>query len=68
MPLIGIKNELLNGDLQIIPVKGLPIRTQWNLIWLKSKNLSPSAKAFIEYLQLEKEHIIQENFTWIDEY
>ena len=68
MPLIGIKNELLNGDLQIIPVKGLPIRTQWNLIWLKSKNLSPSAKAFIEYLQLEKEHIIQENFAWINEY
>ena len=27
MPLIGIKNELNNGDLQIIPVKGLPIQS-----------------------------------------
>ena len=26
MPLIGIKNELLNGDLQIVPLKGLPIK------------------------------------------
>jgi DNA-binding transcriptional LysR family regulator len=27
MPLIGIKNELLNKELQIIPFKGLPIKT-----------------------------------------
>ncbi len=32
MPLIGIKNEL-----QIIPVKGFPIKSVWNLIWLKDK-------------------------------
>ena len=68
MPLIGIKNELLNGDLQILPVKGLPINTQWNLIWLKSKNLSPSAKAFVSYIREEKERIIRENFKWIDDY
>jgi DNA-binding transcriptional LysR family regulator len=35
MPLIGIKNELSNGDLQIIPVRGFPIKSNWNLIWLK---------------------------------
>ena len=68
MPLIGIKNELIKGDLQIIPVKGLPIRTQWNLIWLKSKNLSPSANAFLSYIQEEKERIIEENFNWINDY
>lgn len=32
MPFIGIKNEVKNKDLQIIPVKGLPIRTTWHLI------------------------------------
>ena len=37
MPLIGIKNELSNQDLEIIPLKGLPIITHWNLIWLKEK-------------------------------
>lgn len=67
MPLIGIKNELKNGDLQIIPVKGLPIITNWNLIWLKSKNLSPAASAFLAYLNTEKETIINHSFSWVDD-
>lgn len=25
MPLIGIKNELINGELSIIPIKGFPL-------------------------------------------
>lgn len=68
MPLIGIKNELKNKDLQIIPVKGLPIRTTWNLIWLKSKKLSPAAMAFLEFITSEKEKIIAEKFSWIVDY
>ncbi|MBO0343283.1 MAG: LysR family transcriptional regulator [Bacteroidota bacterium] len=68
MPLIGIKNELLNKDLKIVPVKGLPIITTWNLIWLKSKNLSPAAVAFLEYLEVKKEEIIQKKFDWIDDF
>ncbi len=68
MPLIGIKNELKNKDLQIIPVKGLPISTSWNLIWLKSKNLSPAAMAFLNFLSSEKEKIIAEKFAWIVDY
>jgi DNA-binding transcriptional LysR family regulator len=46
MPLIGIKNELFNKELQIIPIKGLPIKTTWSLIWNKSKNHSPAALYF----------------------
>ncbi len=68
MPLIGIKNELKNGDLQIINIKGLPISTTWHLIWLKSKRLSPSAKAYLEYITGEKERITNENFGWIEQY
>lgn len=68
MPLIGIKNELHNGSLQIIPFKGLPIVSNWNLIWLQSKKLSPVAAAFLEYIQLEKDRIIKENFDWFEEY
>ena len=49
MPLIGIKNELHNGELQIIPVKGFPIKSVWNLIWLKGKNHSPVAQSFLNY-------------------
>ncbi len=64
MPLIGIKNELLNKDLQIIDVEGLPLSTTWNLVWLRSKKLSPAASAFLEYVKLEKERIISEHFSW----
>lgn len=68
MPLIGIKNELKNGDLKIIPYKGLPIITNWNLVWQKSKNLSPVAVAFLDFINNEKQRIINENFSWYNEY
>lgn len=68
MPIIGLKNELKNNDVQVIPIKGLPLRTKWNLIWLKTKKLSPTALAFLEYLKEEKGQVIQENFDWISAY
>jgi len=68
MPLIGLKNELKNGDLQIIPFDGLPIITNWNLVWQKSKNLSPVAMAYLDFLKTEKDRIIKENFDWYAEY
>jgi DNA-binding transcriptional LysR family regulator len=68
MPLIGIKNELLNGDLHIIPVSGLPIKTLWQLIWLKGKNHSPVASAFLKHIKEEKEKIVKENFEWYEDY
>lgn len=68
MPLIGIKNELQNGELQIIPVKGFPIKTVWNLIWLKEKNHSPVAMSFLNYLKKEKSNIVRERFDWFEHY
>ncbi len=68
MPLIGIKNELINGELQIIPVKGFPIKSTWQLIWLKSKNLSPVASSFLNYVVKEKNNIIKEKFAWFEGY
>ena len=68
MPLIGIKNELKNNDLEIIPYRGLPIVTHWNLVWLKSKKLSPAAKAFLEFVEADKERIIKETFDWFEKY
>ncbi len=68
MPLIGLKNVLKSGELEIIPFKGLPITTNWNLIWLKAKNLSPVAEAFLEYIQSEKENITEEHFDWYEQY
>ena len=68
MPLIGIKNELHNGELQIIPVKGFPIKSVWNLIWVKGKNHSPVALSFLNYLKKEKANIIKTKFDWFEQY
>lgn len=68
MPLIGIKNELQNQELKIIPVEGFPIRSIWYLIWLKDKKLSPIAEEYITYLNSNKEMIIQRKFGWIEKY
>lgn len=68
MPLIGIKNELKSGDLQIIPIKDLPIITTWNLIWLSSKKLSKVALKFIEHINENKEKIMNAHFDWFDKY
>lgn len=68
MPLIGIKNELQNNQLQIIPVKGLPIKTTWSLIWLKGKQHSPVATSIINYIKKEKAKIIEQRFKWYEEY
>ena len=68
MPLIGIKNELQIGQLQIIPVKGFPIKSNWYLIWLKDKKMSPVAGAYLNYLRQEKQNIIQNKFDWFEKY
>jgi DNA-binding transcriptional LysR family regulator len=68
MPLIGIRNELRNKELQIIPMKGLPIKTTWSLVWLKGKKHSPVADSFLSYLKQEKVNIVNEKFSWYEEY
>ncbi len=68
MPLIGLKNEIENGELKIIPVKGLPIKSSWQLIWQKNKGFSPVALAFLEYLRNEKDQIIEKEFSWYEEF
>lgn len=62
MPLIGIKNEVRSGAIKIIPVKGLPIKTVWRLIWLKGKKLSPVAKSFVDHVTEHKQDIIRRYF------
>jgi DNA-binding transcriptional LysR family regulator len=65
MPLIGLNNELNNKELQIIPVTGFPITSDWRLVWLKNKVLSPVAQAYLNYLQTEKKQIVENYFSWL---
>ncbi|TNE54859.1 MAG: LysR family transcriptional regulator [Bacteroidetes bacterium] len=67
LPVIGIKNELIEGSLKIIKSKGLPIKTEWRLIWLKNKQLSPVATAYLDYVKLNKKQIMDSHFDWYDQ-
>jgi DNA-binding transcriptional LysR family regulator len=67
MPLVGLQNEIINNILKIIPVEGLPITTNWRLIWLKNKRLSPVAQSFLEYTKTYKTEIIEKNFSWLNQ-
>lgn len=66
MPLIGIRKEIQNNEIQIIPLKGLPITTNWSLIWVKGKNHNPAALAYLDYLKKEKDAIIKSKFSWYE--
>jgi DNA-binding transcriptional LysR family regulator len=68
MPIIGLKNELANGDVHILPPKGLPLETTWNLVWLNGKRHSPAAEAYLKYVREETKPVIEKNFDWIKHY
>ena len=68
IPLIGIKDELSNGAITIIKKRGLPIKTDWRIIWLKDKRLSPVAKAYLEFIRTDKKTILDKHFKWYSEF
>ena len=68
MPIIGLKNEIQNKELQIIPVKGFPIESNWNIIWLKDKKLSAVADSYLKFIKQEKNRITKEKFGWYESY
>lgn len=63
MPKIGLRNELKSGDLKILKMRGLPIVTHWNLIWLKGKRHTAVSNSFLEHLENVKTSIIAEHFS-----
>ena len=64
MPLIGMRNELLNNEIHILPAPELPIQTDWRLIWLAGKKLSPVSQAFLDYIRTQKNEILEAHFAW----
>ena len=62
MPMIGIKNELHLNQLEIIPVRGLPIRSTWKLVWPKGKKLGPVMSAYLKFIEKEKDEIVEKHF------
>ena len=68
MPLIGIKNEIENQELSVIPIPGLPIQTTWSLVWLKGKKHNPVSQSFLTFLTANKSRIVEGKFNWYEKY
>jgi len=62
MPLIGIRSELKLKNMKTIPIKGLPIITQWNLVHRTGKKLSPAEEVLIKNIEQQKNEIIELHF------
>jgi DNA-binding transcriptional LysR family regulator len=63
MPLIGLRNELKNKELEILPIPGLPIKTTWQLVWLKEKKITSVAKAYLQFVSENKTKIVNKHFN-----
>lgn len=48
-----IELELATGKLVVLDVVGLPIQRQWYLVYRRGKRLSPSARAFRQFVLTE---------------
>jgi DNA-binding transcriptional LysR family regulator len=64
MPLIGIKNELADKSLHIVPYRGLPITTTWRFVWRKQKTHSEISKRLLEHIAGNRKAILKEHFSW----
>jgi DNA-binding transcriptional LysR family regulator len=62
LPMIGIRQEIAAGRLKIIPMKGLPLKTTWRLVWHLDKKHTPVAAAFLEHVRKHKGEIVRKWF------
>ncbi len=68
LSLVSIRSELLENDVKIIPVQGLPLKSEWRLVWLRQKKFSVVAKAYLEFIRKNKASIYKDHFSWIEKY
>ena len=68
LPLISLKNELKLNSIKILPVQGMPLKSQWRLVWLKQKKFSAVATAYLDFIRKEKSTIYQKYFSWTEKY
>jgi DNA-binding transcriptional LysR family regulator len=68
LSILTLKNELKQKEVKIVPIKGLPLKSNWRLVWLKRKKPSMVAQAFLDYIRQEKAAIYKTNFSWIEQY
>ena len=64
VPLIGLRTALKNENMRVYPLKGLPLITQWNLIYSQGKSLTPAQQALIDFIEENKNQLVEEHFEW----
>ncbi len=57
MPLLGIKGELQRGEMVVVEAPGLPLYSQWSLVYARGKRLLPASMAFLDFLKREGDAI-----------
>lgn len=62
LPILGSRDEITTNRIKMIKHPGLPVKTQWRLVWLKQKSLSPVARRFLQYLESKRAEINREHF------
>lgn len=68
LSVFSLKNELEKGAVRLIPLAGFPLQSEWRLIWLKSKRLSPVCKAYLDFIRTYKNSIFEQHFSWTNQY
>lgn len=68
MPLIGLHSSLINKSIKIVPLKGLPLVTEWNLIYSNDKRLTPAQEALVDFIKRSKEETVLKYFGWFRKY
>ncbi|WP_422359533.1 LysR family transcriptional regulator [Reichenbachiella sp.] len=64
VPLIGLRTALKNEKIKIYPLKGLPIITKWNMVYISGKSLTPAQMALVNFIKENKDNLVQEHFNW----
>jgi DNA-binding transcriptional LysR family regulator len=64
VPLIGLRTALEHEQIKILELPGLPVVTNWNLVYNKGKKLSPAHLALLEFIEQNKKAISEKHFRW----
>lgn len=62
VPLIGMRSALREEKAVVVPIRGLPLRSTWHVVWPSGKVLSPAAQAFVQALRTDGPRWIAQHF------
>ncbi len=61
----SIYQEIEEGRIKTLEAPGLPIKSNWDLVWLRQKQHSPAVLAFIRWISENKERLFEKHFPGV---